>query len=118
MPENKACASMAQQLPKGASSSLPNLCHTAASLVLVPAFVQLHGELISKLVWIELRNKKKTIKSGSLAIGVICCSSTLRAPLATAPRTGQNAWQRIKGKAGSLFSIKAWVKNTEFRDMV
>lgn len=101
-----------------APSPIPKQCQTAASLVSVPAFVQLHGEFVRKLIWMELRSKKKTIKCASLSISIVPRSSILCAPLATAPRTGQNTWQEMKGKAGSLILIKAWLKNTEFRDRV
>jgi len=48
---------------------------------------------------------------------MVLCSSGLRAPLAAAQRMGQNTLQRVEGKAGSLLSVEARLKNTA-RDMV
>lgn len=49
---------------------------------------------------------------------MVLCSSRLRAPLAAAQRMGQNALQRVEGKAGSLLSVEARLKNNTARDMV
>lgn len=49
---------------------------------------------------------------------MVPCFSILCALLAAVQGTGQNAWQRMEGKAGFLLPVGAWLKNIKVRDVV
>lgn len=97
-----------------APSPYTKYCITAASHVLVQAFLQPHGELIRKLILAGTEPKQTP---DSFSISMNSCSSMLCPHLTTAQRTGQNLWHKMKGKSGPLFSAEAWLNGNSSHEL-